>query len=153
MTTTLNHTSTPIPADDRYWIPLGEGVWAMPLRFDGTERTLRLKVLPGTVVGRHKHEGFVHALNISGKRQLGSGEIAGPGDYIFEPVGNEDSWACVGDEPCIIHIVMSGRLTYVDQQGNEIDYTDTPKLRDQYLAFCKERNLTPIALGSAAAAA
>ncbi len=153
MSKTLDKTSAPIPVDDRYWMPLGDGVWAMPLRFSGQERTLRLKVNPGVVVGWHKHDGFVHALNISGQRKLGSGEIAGPGDYVFEPHGNEDNWACIGDEPCVIHIVMSGRLTYFDTSGNELDYTDTPKLRDQYLAWCGARNLPPIALGSEETAA
>ena len=124
----MDQTSKPLHTQDLQWMPLGPGVWARPLRFSGEERTLQLKVEPGITIGR------LHAFHVSGSRRLGDGEIAGPGAYVFEPAGNEDSWACIGDEPCVVQINLSGRVEYVDEHGELISYTDTPKLREQYLA-------------------
>jgi hypothetical protein len=125
-------------------------VWARPLRFHGKERALQLKVDPGVTIGRHTHAGEVHAYNVSGSRQLDTGEIAGPGAYVYEPAGHVDSWSCVGDEPCIVQITMSGRLTYLGANDELLDYIDTPKLRKLYLAWCGENGFEPIAIGAAA---
>lgn len=143
----MNRTSRPIHTDTLPWMPLGEGVWARPLRFAGEARSLQLKVAPGVTIERHRHAGEVHAFNVSGSRRLENGDIAGPGAYVYEPPGNEDSWSCVGDEPCVVQINMSGRLTYVS--GSEaIDYMDTQKLRVRYLAWCNANGLTPHAIGA-----
>jgi 2,4'-dihydroxyacetophenone dioxygenase len=144
----MDRTSTPIHTAELPWMPLGEGVWARPLRFSGQERSLQLKVAPGVTIGRHHHEGDVHAFNISGSRRLGSGHIAGPGAYVYEPAGNVDSWTCVGDEPCVVHISMAGRVAYVGDEGETLSYTDTPKLKAQYLAWCRENGHEPCAIGA-----
>lgn len=138
----------PIHTETLPWMPLGDGVWVRPLRFAGEARSLQLKVAPGVVIGRHRHAGEVHAFNVSGARRLDSGEIAGPGAYVYEPAGNEDSWACVGDEPCVVQITMSGRLVYVGDEGDMLDYTDTPKLKAQYLAWCRDNGHRPRAIGA-----
>ncbi|HSM95704.1 MAG TPA: hypothetical protein VLT91_06655 [Rhizomicrobium sp.] len=145
----MDRTSHPIHTRDQHWMPLEPGVHARPLRFAGEERTLQLRVDPGVVIGRHRHAGFVHAFNVSGRRALlGTGEIAGPGAYVYEPPGNEDSWQCIGDEPCIVQISMSGRLEYLDGDGNVTGFTDTPGLRTQYLDWCRANGLTPSAIGA-----
>jgi quercetin dioxygenase-like cupin family protein len=144
----MDQTSKPVHTQDLQWMPLSPGVWARPLRFAGAERTLQLKVDAGVTIARHRHTGAVHAFNVSGSRRLGDGEIAGPGDYVFEPAGNEDSWTCIGDEPCVVQITMSGRVEYVDETGNLVSYTDTPKLREQYLAWCNEIGVAPAAIGA-----
>lgn len=141
--------STPVQTDDLRWMPLGEGVWAQPLRFHGEERSLLLKVAPGVKVARHRHAGEVHAFNISGSRRLDTGEVVGPGGYVYEPRGNEDSWECVGPVPCIIHIVMSGRLTYVGENGEALDSMNTAKLRRLYLEWCEANGHAPRAIGAA----
>jgi 2,4'-dihydroxyacetophenone dioxygenase len=125
-------------------------VWARPLRFHGKERALQLKVDPGGTIGRHTHAGEVHAYNVSGSRQLDTGEIAGPGAYVYAPAGHADCWSCFGDEPCIVQITMSGRLTYLGANDELLDYIDTPKLREFYLAWCGENGFEPIAIGAAA---
>ncbi|MEZ5513774.1 MAG: cupin domain-containing protein [Steroidobacteraceae bacterium] len=142
------NATKPVHAADLPWMPLGEGVWARPLRFDGNERSLQLKVAPGVTIDRHRHAGEVHALNLSGSRRLETGEIVRPGGYVYEPPGNEDSWRCVGEEPCIVYIVMSGRLTYVGENGEAFDYMDTPKLRALYLEWCRENDHEPNAIGA-----
>ncbi len=131
--TIANITEAPIRTTDLPWMPLGNGVSARPLHFRDSERTLQLRVEPGIRIPIHRHAGHVHALGLSGRRRLGDGSIAGPGDYVFEPAGNVDSWACEGDEPCIVQITMTGRLTYLDAGGGDGAWTDTPKLRQLYL--------------------
>ena len=103
------------------------------------------------VIGRHRHAGEVHAFGVSGRRRLDTGEIAGPGDYVYEPPGNEDSWACEGDEPCVVQISMTGRLVYLDEAGGVLDYTDTPKMKAQYLDWCCANGHRPVAIGSGVA--
>ena len=144
----MDNTSGPIRTDSLPWMPLSPGLSARPLRFAGQQRTLQLKVDPGVTIARHRHTGFVHAYNVAGYRELSNGSVAGPGDYVYEPPGNEDSWSCVGDEPCIVQIAMSGRVEYVADDGSVVDYTDTPKLRAQFIEWCVNQGLQPAALGT-----
>jgi len=144
----MDHTSRPIDTASLPWMPLGAGVWIRPLRFAGEQRSLQLKVAPGVAIGRHRHSGDVHAFNVTGSRCLGNGHVAGPGAYVYEPAGNVDSWACVGDEPCVVQISMSGRLTYLGESDEPLDETDTPTLRARYLAWCDENGHEPRALGA-----
>jgi quercetin dioxygenase-like cupin family protein len=141
--TAANITETPIHTTQLPWMPLGPGVSARPLHFRGEERTLQLRVEPGVQIPLHRHDGHVHALGLSGRRRLGDGSIAGPGDYVFEPAGNVDSWGCEGDEPCIVQITMTGRLTYLNSDGEECTWTDTPSLRELYLKWCDDRGVAP----------
>ncbi len=144
----MNQTCKPIHTEALPWMPLGEGVWVRPLRFEGEARTLQLKVAPGVTIPRHRHDGEVHAFNLAGSRRLDSGDLAGPGAYVYEPAGNEDAWTCIGEEPCVIQISMSGRLTYIGAEGEALDYVDTPKMRAAYLAWCEQEGLQPVALGA-----
>lgn len=129
-------------------MPLGEGLWVRPLRFSGEARSLQLKVEPGVTIERHRHAGEVHAYNVSGSRRLESGEIAGPGTYVYEPPGNEDTWTCIGDEPCIVQISMSGCLSYLGDDDEVLDSLDTTKLRTMYLDWCRENGYEPRAIGA-----
>ncbi|MFZ5616705.1 MAG: cupin domain-containing protein [Pseudomonadota bacterium] len=144
----MDKTSTPIMTTELPWMPLSPGVSVRPLRFAGDERSLQLRVDPGVSVGRHRHTGAVHAFNVSGSRELGTGEIAGPGAYVYEPPGNEDCWRCVGDEPCIVQINLTGRVIYVGDDGEMLSFTDTARLREQYLAWCAANGVAPQALDS-----
>ena len=113
----MDRTSPPIHTHELSWIPAGPGIWIRPLRFDGDERTLQLKVAPGVSIGLHRHTGAVHAFNVSGERRLGTGEVAGPGAYVYEPPGNVDCWSASGD--------------------------DTASLRRMYLTWCAENDVAP----------
>lgn len=144
----MDHSSSPIHTEDQPWMPLSDGIWARPLCFAGKERTLQLKVEPGASVGRHRHTGAVHAFNVRGSRELGNGEVAGPGAYVYEPAGNEDCWRCIGDEPCIVQITLSGRVVYLDEAGEETSFTDTAALRHQYLDWCESTGSPVTALGA-----
>jgi len=129
------------------WIPLGPGESFKPLRFFPNGRSLLLRLEPGTVVARHRHFGEVHALNIAGTRQLDTGELVGPGGYVYEPNGNVDSWKSVGDEPVIVSITSFGAMEYLGD-NDEVLVRHTPEsLRETYLRYCRDNDLTPLDLG------
>lgn len=146
----MDRTSPPIHTRDLPWIPAGPGIWIRPLQFAGDERTLQLKVAPGVSVGLHRHTGDVHAFNVSGERRLGTGEVAGPGAYVYEPPGNVDCWSATGDEPCVVQITMSGQFIRLGDDGQVIGVDDTASLRRMYLAWCAENDVAPWALDAQA---
>lgn len=47
-------------------------------------------------------------------------------------------------------ITMSVRLTYLGANNELLDYIDTPKMRELYLACSDENGFEPIAIGAAA---
>lgn len=130
------------------WIRLGPGESFKPLRFFRNGRSLLLRLEPGTLVPLHRHEGEVHAFNLAGQRRLiESGEIAGPGAYVYEPAGNVDSWIATGDEPVVVHIVSFGAMEYLGE-GGRVLRRDTPEsLRELYLSYCRAQAVAPLALG------
>lgn len=137
-------TSPVIDTGKLPWMPLSPGVEVRLLRLEGDERSLQLKVDPGVRIAPHRHDGEVNAYGVRGARKLGSGEIAGPGSYVYEPAGNCDTWQAVGDEPCVVQISMAGRLTDLASGG----FTDTDGLRKRYLAWCAETGNAPTAIGT-----
>ena len=110
------------------WIPLGPGESFKPLAFLPGCRVLLLRVEPGTLIPRHQHLGAVHAFNVSGWRRLDTGEMVGPGKFVYEPPGNVDWWEAVGDEPAIVHIASFGAMEYLDDDGNVIRRDDESSL-------------------------
>jgi quercetin dioxygenase-like cupin family protein len=101
------------------WVPLGPGKSFKPLLFLPDDRgwVQLLRLEPGTLIPRHRHTGEVHAWNVRGSRRLATGELVGPGGYVYEPAGNEDWWQAVGDEPLVVHIVVYGAVEYLDDEG------------------------------------
>jgi quercetin dioxygenase-like cupin family protein len=129
------------------WIPLGGGESFKPLRFLAGDRgrVLLLRLEPGTIVPLHRHLGEVHGFNLSGSRKLiETGEIVGPGGYVYEPAGNVDSWMVVGDEPVVVHITAFGAMEYLGENG-EVLRSDSPaSLREIYLRHCEEHGIEPV---------
>jgi hypothetical protein len=39
--------------------------------------------------------------------------VIGPGGYVYEPPATSTSWAAVGDEDCIVSIVVAGAMEYL----------------------------------------
>ena len=101
------------------WIPLGSGKAFKPLMFmpenAGFVELLRLE--PGQEIAWHRHTGCVHAINLSGSRELHTGEQVGPLDYVYEPAGNVDRWKVVGTEPLVLFVVVYGQVEYLDETG------------------------------------
>lgn len=131
------------------WIPLAPGESFKPLRFWDNGRALLLRLEPGTVVPRHRHLGDVHAFNVSGTRiLLDTDEIVGPGGYVYEPVGNVDSWAAAGDEAVVVLIIATGAMEYLDADGAVLRRDTSATLRARYVAFCEQQGIAMAELGS-----
>lgn len=125
------------------WVPLSPGKSFKPLRFLHDDRGFveLLRLDPGEEIPLHRHTGEVHALNLEGSRQLCTGEIIGPGDYVYEPAGNVDSWKVVGDVPLVVLVVVSGAVEYLDARGNVTKRYTAQTLRDLYHEYCKARGI------------
>src|SRR5438477_12519397 len=142
----MTYASQPLDTESIPWIPLGPGESFKPLRFLANDRgrVLLLRLDPGTVVSRHRHLGEVHGFNLSGSRKLlDTGEIVGPGAYVYEPAGNVDSWMAVGDEPVIVHITSFGPMEYLGDDDQVLCRDTASSLNEIYLRYCKEHNLEP----------
>jgi 2,4'-dihydroxyacetophenone dioxygenase len=146
----MNHQSTeparPLDTDAMPWIPTGPGKSFRPLRLedDGWSELMRLE--PGSVVALHRHTGDVHALNLSGRREIiGTGEIVGPGGYVYEPPGLVDTWGAVGEMPCIVHIKVTGNIDYLGDDGQVTDTVNSASQRTAYLTWCQDQGVTPAA--------
>jgi quercetin dioxygenase-like cupin family protein len=133
-------------AESLPWIPLGPGESFKPLRFlsGNRGRVLLLRLDPGSVVPPHRHTGDVHAFNLEGSRELiDNGQVVGPGDYVYEPAGNADTWRVVGDTPCTLLIVTRGVMEYLDDQGEVVQRDSTETLRETYFGYCKTSGVEP----------
>jgi quercetin dioxygenase-like cupin family protein len=108
---------------------------------DHDTRALLLRVAPGTRIEKHRHTGEIHALNLAGTRQiLETGQVVGPGEYVYEPPGNVDSWVATGDEPAIVFLTARGALEYLDERGDVLRRSTTTSVTASY-----ERYLTDVA--------
>lgn len=141
----------PLHTGDMAWIPTGDGKSFRPLRFEpgGWSELMRLE--PGSVVSLHRHTGEVHAFNLSGTREiLGTGELAGPGSYAYEPAGTTDAWQAVGDQPCVLHLKITGAIQYLGTDGKVTETVDAASQRAAYLTWCAQHGVSPAAqiLGS-----
>jgi len=145
----MNYNSQLLDTTSIPWIPLGPGESFKPLRFLSNDRgrVLLLRLDPGTVVPRHRHLGEVHGFNIAGSRKLiESGEIAGPGAYVYEPAGNVDSWMAIGDEPVVVHITSFGAMEYLGDYDQVLRRDTASSLHQIYLRYCEEHNIAPVNL-------
>jgi quercetin dioxygenase-like cupin family protein len=126
------------------WVPLGEGKAFKPLAFFADDRGFveLLRLEPGVEIPLHRHTGEVHAYNLAGSRRLHTGEVIGPGDYVYEPLGNTDSWGVHGDETLIVLVVVMGAVEYVDDTGAVSRRYSADTLRRLYREHCAAHGLT-----------
>lgn len=137
---TLSPASRPVDPERMPWIPMGPpGLSFKPLRFfkDGAGWMYLFRLEPGTVIPRHRHTGEVHGFNISGKRELlDTGEVVGPGGYVYEPPGNVDSWRVLGDEPVVLLITVRGAVEYLDAEGRVTKSVGSAARLETYRQWC-----------------
>jgi 2,4'-dihydroxyacetophenone dioxygenase len=134
----------PLATDAMDWIPTGPGKSFRPLRFEAGGWSELMRLEPGAGVPLHRHSGEVHAYCLTGSREiLGTGEIAGPGSYVYEPGGTIDAWQAVGDHPCILHLKVAGAIDYLDSGGQVFDTADATTQRRAYLDWCAEHGTEP----------
>jgi 2,4'-dihydroxyacetophenone dioxygenase len=144
---TLTSSARPVDTSEIDWIPLADGLSFKPLTFfpGDTGYQLLLRLEPGTVIPRHRHTGEIHAFNVTGTRLLiNTGEEVGPGTYVYEPVGNADTWQAIGTEPCIIHLEANGRVEYLDDDDRVVRFSDATTARAAYLDWCDHTGRAPL---------
>lgn len=132
------------------WVPLGDGKAFKPLRFLRDDRGFveLLRLDAGVAVSLHRHTGDVHACNLQGTRELHTGERVGPGDYVYEPAGNTDTWKAVGDEPLIVLVVVMGAVEYLGPDNAVVARYTAESLRALYLQYCEENGIDALDLVS-----
>jgi len=134
----------PLDTDAMPWIPTGPGKSFRPLRFtaDGWSELMRLE--PGSVVALHRHTGELHAFNVTGTREiLGTGELVGPGNYVYEPAGTVDTWGATSDGPCVIHLKATGAIEYLGPDGQVTEAVTAASQRAIYLEWCQREGVAP----------
>lgn len=139
-----------VAADTMPWVPLGQGKSFKPLRFLAGDRGFveLLRLDPGEAMARHRHTGEVHAFNLQGWRELDTGERIGPGDYVYEPEGNVDSWKVVGDEILVVLVVVTGAVEYLDAAGNVSQRYTASRLEEIYRRHCAASGIATVDPGT-----
>lgn len=131
-------------AAGRPWIPSSTpGKSSSPLRFFADDRGFveLLRMEPGVVMPLHRHTGEIHAYNLTGTRKLCTGELIGPGDYVYEPPGNVDWWKIVGDEPMLALVIVMGAVEFLGP-GDVVTFRATASTqRADYERHCRAHGL------------
>ena len=131
------------------WIPSATpGKSSRPLRFFADDRGFveLLRREPGVVMPLHRHTGEIHAYNLAGSRKLCTGELIGPGDYVYEPPGNVDWWKIVGDEPMLALVIVMGTVEFLGPGDVVIARACASTQLADYRRHCREHGLTMEAL-------
>jgi 2,4'-dihydroxyacetophenone dioxygenase len=126
------------------WVPSDTpGKSARLLRFlpndEGFVELLRME--PGVAMPLHRHSGEIHAYNLSGSRQLCTGEVIGPGEYVYEPAGNVDWWRVVGDETLIALVVVRGKVEFLAADGSVRHTANAVTQREELERYCQANHL------------
>jgi len=113
--------------DERFWIPMGEGIWVRPLMFDTAHGawTNVMRTETSGIVSRHRHASPVHGYVIDGRwHYLEHDWVAEPGGYVYEPAG--DTHTLVIDDPAPGHTLfwISGAMLHVAEDGEILGYAD-----------------------------
>jgi 2,4'-dihydroxyacetophenone dioxygenase len=117
-----------VPADERLWVPLADGVCSRPLQFNVTQGYYvhLLRATRSGVIARHRHSGPVHAYVLKGRWcYLEHDWIAEEGSYVFEPPGETHTLIVPEGTPEMITLFhVTGTLVYVDPDGQAVGYDD-----------------------------
>lgn len=128
----------------RHWVPSSTpGKSSSPLRFLQDDRGFveLLRMEPGVVMPLHRHTGEIHAWNLTGTRRLCTGEVIGPGDYVYEPPGNVDWWKVVGDEPMLALVIVMGTVEFLGPDHAVTLRASATSQRTAYARYCHEQGL------------
>jgi quercetin dioxygenase-like cupin family protein len=139
----LDFSAARVTPESIPWVPLSPGKSFKPLRFFSDDRGFveLLRLQPGEQIPLHRHTGSVHAFNLEGARELDTGEIIGPGGYVYEPAGNVDSWKVVGERPLVVFVAVTGAVEYLGADGNVISRWTASRLFDVYHDYCAQQAL------------
>jgi len=91
-----------------------------------------------------RHTGELHAFNVTGTREiLGTGELVGPGNYVYEPAGTVDTWGATSDGPCVIHLKATGAIEYLGPDGQVTEAVTAASQRAIYREWCQREGVAP----------
>ena len=88
---------SPVPDDERVWVPQMENVWFRPLCLNTSQGywVNLLRVRRAGVLTRHRHPAPVHRFVLRGSwHYLEHNWTATEGSYVFEPPGRLTRWSC-----------------------------------------------------------
>lgn len=126
------------------WVPSstpGKSARLLRLLPDDAGFVELLRMEPGVAMPLHRHSGAVHAYNLSGSRRLHTGELIGPGDYVYEPPGNTDWWRVDGEETMVALVVVMGVVEFLDAQGRVRSRADAGTQRRELEQYCRDHGL------------
>ena len=131
-----------LDADERLWVPQGEGVRFRPLLLSVSNGYFvnLLRVRRSGVLSRHRHAGPVHAFVLRGGwHYLEHDWSVSAGDYAFEPPAETHTLVVpegVAEMITLFHV--SGAYVYVDPDGDAVGvedvFTKLTAARDHYEA-------------------
>lgn len=129
-------------ADERLWVPQGEGVSFLPLCLGATQGYYvnLLRVRRSGVLSCHRHSGAVHAQVLRGRwYYLEHDWIAEEGSFVMEAPGETHTLVVPPDVPeMITWFHVGGGYTYFDAAGRITGYEDVftkiDKARAHYAA-------------------
>lgn len=129
-------------ADERLWVPQGDGVSFLPLCLGVTQGYYvnLLRVRHSGVLSCHRHSGAVHAQVLRGRwYYLEHDWIAEEGSFVMEAPGETHTLVVPPDVPeMITWFHVAGGYTYLDAEGRitgqEDVFTKIDKARAHYAA-------------------
>jgi len=72
------------------------------------------------------------------RKLLDTGEVVGPGGYVYEPLGNVDSWMAIGDEPVIVFVTVRGAVESLDEAGQVVNRISNVTRAETYRRYLAE---------------
>ena len=119
---------SPVPDDERVWVPQMENVWFRPLCLNASQGywVNLLRVRRAGILSRHRHPAPVHGFVLRGKwYYLEHDWVATESSYVFEPPGETHTLVVPEDVKEMITLFhITGCMIYVDPWGKQTGYED-----------------------------
>lgn len=77
------------------------------------------------MVRRERLDGHAQRQRAPDRKLLDTGEVVGPGGYVYEPAGNVDSWMAVGDAPVVVFVTVRGAMETFGAAGGVAERSTT----------------------------
>jgi len=117
-----------IPADERVWVPQGEGLHFRPLVLHASQGYWMnlLRVTRAGIVSRHRHPMPVSGYVIKGRwHYLEHDWVAEPGSFVYEPPGETHTLVVPeGTDEMVTLFQVNGAMIYVDPWGKAVGFED-----------------------------
>ena len=78
---------------------------------------------------------------LEGKRLLHTGAEVAQAGYVYEPAGNVDTWAQVGDDPVVVLIIVEGHGEYLGPDGEVAVRCNAEIMEAAYRRHCEANGI------------